>query len=200
MKKLFLTACCFLFLAGLVSGVWVSLARHRQQSNAAPEVTEAGLASGLTIQKLVQQSPLIMTGQCLRTSTAWIDRRIVTLATISVGEAIKGTPASTVNVVLPGGLDANRPIPVGMSYPGAPTIRPREEVFLFLKPSGEMADSYVVSGFAQGKFSIVRTDQGEQAVSPSLNSASAKSDGEVHGNLRIMPLSEFKQKVRSYVK
>ncbi len=55
---------------------------------------------------------------------------MVTLATISVGESIKGESSGSLTVVLPGGLDVNRPVPISMNYPGAQRIQPQEEVFL----------------------------------------------------------------------
>ena len=69
---------------------------------------------------------------------------------------LKGEHAATATVAIPGGVDANRRIPIAMTFPGAPRIAPSEEVFLFLTHAGdEIAGSYGVTGFAQGKFSIV---------------------------------------------
>src|SRR4030095_7915180 len=82
----------------------------------------------------------------------WMGRTLVTLATISVGEVIKGQPAETVTVALPGGTDANRPVPLSIDYPRAPRILPQEEVFLFLIRQPEVPLGYVVAGYAQGKF------------------------------------------------
>ena len=61
----------------------------------------------------------------------------------------------TLTVGVPGGVDANRKFPIAMTYPGAPRIAPDEEVFLFLvRADDEVAQSYAMTGFSQGKFSI----------------------------------------------
>src|SRR4030095_13836968 len=92
----------------------------------------------------------------------------VTLATISVGEVIKGQPEETVTVALPGGTDASRKVPVSMHYEGAPHILPQEEVFLFLNHEPQVPLGYIVAGYAQGKFSIVEDEQGQKHVSRDL--------------------------------
>jgi len=153
------------------------------------------------MQDMVAQSELIVTGRCLSTRSVWIDRSLVTIATISVGETIKGSEASTVDVVLPGGADSNRRIPVAMTYPGAPTIQPQEDVFLFLTQAGVIANSYAVMGFAQGKFSIVENNQGEKLVSRDLTKVRLQAGaGVVRGNFQTTYLSDFKAKVREYLR
>ncbi|HKX26117.1 MAG TPA: hypothetical protein VJ302_00360 [Blastocatellia bacterium] len=201
MKRLLLIVSCLVLLAGLVSGLWATRAINQQPPSQVMEVAGAGVTSGLMMEKLAQQSDLIITGQCLQTSSAWVDRRLVTVATVSVNESIKGAPAQTVAVVMPGGIDANRRIPIAMTYPGAPTIKTKEEVFLFLKTSGEMSNSYEVTGFAQGKLSIMTDDQGQKMVARDQVQIQSKSGaGTVRGTLRMTPLSDFKQRVREYVK
>ncbi|HKX29469.1 MAG TPA: hypothetical protein VJ302_17395 [Blastocatellia bacterium] len=198
MKKLVI--CSLLSSAALVSGLWVTRAINRQPPDQAQEIETLRPGAGLSLQKLVQKSELIVTGQCLGTHSSWIDRRLVTTATVAVGEAIKGSAAQTVNVVLPGGVDLKREVPIAMTYPGAPSIQAQEQVFLFLKPSGEVANSYAVTGYAQGKFSIVENDQGQKMVAQDLTKTQTSGGtGVVRGNLPLTPLPVFVEQVKQYV-
>jgi hypothetical protein len=142
-------------------------------------------------------------GNCLETRSQWIDgRRLVTLATVSVTEAIKGDPgAGQLTVVLPGGVDSTRRIPVGMTYAGAPQMSPTDEVFLFLIPQEEIANGYAVMGFAAGKFSIARDNEGQPVVTRDATRAPMeRGAGMRRGNSQAILLSEFKELVRSYLK
>jgi hypothetical protein len=151
---------------------------------------------------MAQQSELILTGRCVDTSSTWVEngRVLVTLATISVDEVIKGDQASTVTVVLPGGIDINRRIPVAMTYAGAPKIIPQEEVFLFLTGEEAISNGYSIMGFSAGKFSIIEEESGQRLVSRDLIKSRVKtSPGAVRGNRQFVSLSDFKEKVRGYL-
>jgi hypothetical protein len=121
------------------------------------------------------------------------------LATVAVSESLKGTPGETLTVVLPGGVDANRKIPVAMTYPGAPRLTPGENAFLFLSSDSEVG-GYNVTGFAQGKFSIVNDEDGEPMVSRDLRQMSLQGDNGVRrGQSNMTPLKSLKEKVKSLV-
>src|SRR5262245_43682700 len=102
MNKLLLGTCCLLVLIVLVAP---GLRRAKAISATEPAVgnTPFAVADEITERQMALQSELILSGQCLGTRTAWMGRTLVTLATISVGEVIKGQPAETVTVALPGG-------------------------------------------------------------------------------------------------
>ena len=151
---------------------------------------EATTLKRLTNQDLTEKAQLIMIGQAVATQSAWVDRRLVTLATVSVGEVLKGDRHATVTVVLPGGVDANRKFPLAMTVPGAPQIHAQEEVFLFLRHANHHAtgdaESYTIVGLFQGKLSIV-TDAGgnKMLVHPQGNTDTAG----------LVPLAQFKQEI-----
>jgi hypothetical protein len=150
---------------------------------------------------MVNQADVIAIGNCVETKSVWVDRSLVTLATVSVTESLKGNGSSNITVALPGGVDANRKIPVAMTYPGAPQMTPGENVFLFLTSSSEVPGSYTVAGFSQGKFSIVTDEDGQPAVSRDLRQTSLKSNNGVHrGSSNTIPLDRLKDEVRGYLK
>ena len=196
MKRMFYVISCLLVIAA-ASWFWKSEAVNPQISERISESKE-----DQAIREMTLQSDLIVSGQCLNTESRWVEsgRVLVTLATIAVGEVVKGEPARTVTVVLPGGSDANRRFPVAMTYPGAPTITPQEEVFLFLTNSDMVADSYMVTGFAQGKFSLVNDEAGNKLVSRNnIRGEVNTGPGLVRGNRQFVPASVLKNQIRGYL-
>lgn len=186
MKKVILTISLILVVL-LISARWSSKAVNAPPTQDLSQ-TSAGTsrASGLAINEMIDHSDLIAIGNCVETRSVWVDRRLVTLATISVAETLKGAELRTVTVSLPGGIDANRKFPVAMTYPGAPRISPGEDVFLFLTSHGETAGSYSVTGFSQGKLSIVKDE--------------LKDNGLRHGSIDRTTVSRLKAQVKAHLR
>lgn len=200
MKKITLVCCVLVVIAALlISSRWAT-AVDAPSPDTLP-VADTSLAVALSVQDMVNQSDVIAIGNCVETRTVWVDRTLVTLATVSISESLKGSESSTITIALPGGVDANRKIPIAMTYPGAPQITPGENVFLFLTATGEVAGSYTVAGFSQGKFSIITDEDGTQVVSRDLRQTSLKSDNGVRrGQNSTIPLDTLKNEVRGYLK
>lgn len=199
MKKILFVSCLLIGIVLLVSARWGTKAvdAPAQDTLGTPDTT---LAVALSLQDMTSQSDVIAIGNCVETKSVWVDRTLVTLATISVSESLKGSGDSTVTVELPGGVDANRKIPIAMTYPGAPTVTPGEDVFLFLTATGSVGGSYNVTGFSQGKFSIVTDEDGEQMVSRNLAKTSLKSNNGVRrGGADLIPLANLKAQVNGYL-
>ena len=184
----------------LISARWSSKAVNAPQTQDIIQTpVDSTLASGLSIKAMTDQSDLIAIGTCVNTESVWVDRTLVTLTTISVGETLKGAELGTIRVAVPGGIDANRKFPIAMSYPGAPRISPGEDVFLFLTATGQTAGSYSVTGFSQGKFSIVKDENGEQIVTRDLTKTTLKDNNGVRRGLSDMtPLSSLKAQVKAH--
>ncbi len=199
MKKITLVSSLLIVIALLVSSRWATAVDAPPQDTLpAPDTS---LAAALSVQDMVNQSDVIAIGNCVETKSVWVDRSLVTLATVNVSESLKGSESPTITVALPGGVDANRAVPIAMTYPGAPRITPGEDVFLFLTVSDELPGGYTVAGFSQGKFSIVTDEDGEQVVSRDLRKTSLKSNNGVHrGSNHTVPLSRLKDEVRGYLR
>jgi hypothetical protein len=198
MKKAVLAVCCSLVIAFVVTSLRASRAINPQQPDQTAPVT---MSNDLSMQDMTQRSDLIITGQCLDTRSTWVDgRRLVTLATISVSDTIKGTSASTVTVTFPGGIDSNRKHPIEMKYPNAPTIESQENVVLFLTHADTTANTYAVTEYAQGKLSIVKNEEGQEMVSRDLSKMRvSRAVGVVRGQQQLIPLSVFKERIKRYM-
>ena len=197
MKKITLASCVLIVVALLISARWGTKADDAPSSNTlgTPDTT---LAVALSLEDMVDQSDVIAIGSVQGTRSAWVDGTLVTLATVSVNETLKGAEAGDLTVVLPGGIDANRQVPVAVSYPGAPRMTPGEDVFLFLNSDVDYGLGYNVAGFAQGKFSIVSDEDGEPVVSRDLTRMTLKSNNGVRrGGANAIPLDSFKDQVKA---
>lgn len=199
MKKITLASCLLIVIALLVSARWGTKADDAPPANTLS--TDTTLAAALSLQDMISQSDVIAIGNCVNAQSVWVDGSLVTMATVSVSETLKGAGSETLTVVLPGGIDANRKIPVSMSYPGAPRLTPGENAFLFLTAEPEFGNNYTVAGFSQGKFSIVKDEDGEPVVSRDLSEISLRGDNGVRrGQSNVLPLSSFKEQVKGYLK
>jgi hypothetical protein len=152
-----------------------------------------------TESDMVQEASLIVTGHCTQLQSQWVGRTLVTLATVQVTEALKGSPGSTVTVVLPGGVDSNRKIPVAMSYPAAPQIYQKESVLLFLVPEDDLvAGGYSIVGFSQGKLTLAETPQGKKVATQDLSALNlqGRSGTLQRGTAKTIDLDELRQRIR----
>ncbi len=201
MKKIVLAICLLVVVALFVSSRSSTTAKVAPPPQDA-EMPDTTLAAALSLEDMVSQSDVIAIGNCLDTRSVWIERTLVTLATVSVSETIKGAQAEKLTVVLPGGVDANRKFPIAMSFPGGPRLTPGEDVFLFLNADTDMGTGgYVVAGFSQGKYSIVKDEDGQPLVSRDLTKMSLKGNNGVRrGGANATPLSNFKAQVKGYLK
>src|SRR5688572_22135531 len=105
----------YLSLIVLVFGLTGSVGA--QDTVAVPIVD--GLAAELSLGDMTAGSEVIVQGTCTDLRSVWVGRNLVTLATVAVSEALKGSTGETITVVLPGGSDSNRKFPIAMTYPGA---------------------------------------------------------------------------------
>lgn len=127
--------------------------------------TLPALATGATTvvrmddAELVDGAALIVTGECLDTSSSRLGGRIVTLATVRLTGVLKGSTGgiavgSDLTVVLPGGVDPSPPLPVAEVWPGAPELVPHQVALLFLQPFRPLPGSWSIVGYSQGMFTL----------------------------------------------
>lgn len=151
--------------------------------------TQATTLVKMSTEQLTATATDIVIGTCKETRSVWVNRTLVTLATVAVDESLKGGPRSELTVVLPGGVDASRPVPVAVTLPGAPQIAPRDNVILFLEADAPLKDGFQVVGFSQGKLSIVRDAFGRSFASPTRGVSPEAVD-----------LAAFKSRVKELVR
>lgn len=200
MKKL-LCGICFVLILAVVTAYGLRRASAVSLIRPTGGNTSFALTDQVSEKQMALESELIISGRCVDTRSLWMGRTLVTLATISVGEVIKGQPQETLTVVLPGGTDVSRKVPIAMNYEGAPHILPQEEVFLFLNHEPRVPPGYIVAGYSQGKFSIVEDEQGQKCVSRDLSKVQLRNNtGIGRGTVQKTSLGEFKDKIKGYLR
>lgn len=154
----------------------------------------------LTDEALTEQAETIVIGRAVERQARWVDRDLVTFVTIQVTETLKGTVAPTVTVAVPGGIDARGKFKVAVTYPGAPTIGPDEEVVLFLVEGQEISGAYAVAGFSQGKYSVLEGPSGEKEVTRDLTGVTVADPGGVtRGTQTRRRLADLRDDIRRYL-
>jgi len=149
--------------------------------------------------EMIQEAQLILTGRCTHVESRWVGRDLVTLATIAVSESLKGQAGSEVTVVIPGGVDSRRAIPIAMTFPAAPSIQLRENVLLFLTPEDQVAGGFAIVGFSQGKFTLAPETSGKSLASQNLTGLSLISrKGAVSpGMAKSISIPELRQQIHA---
>jgi hypothetical protein len=145
---------------------------------------------------MAREASLIVSGRVTNLQSTWVDRDLVTLATISVSEVLKGQAGSEITVVIPGGVDMNRPIPIAMSFPAAPQFQVSENTLLFLVNEDEVQNSFAVVGFSQGKFTLVDAPEGKAAAQDLSGLSLQGSSGKIaQGGAKSVPYEQIKKQI-----
>lgn len=148
-------------------------------------------------EEMIREAGLIVAGQCTGVRSTWVDRNLVTLATIRVSEVLKGQAGTEVTVVIPGGVDSSRRVPIAVNYPAAPEILKQENVLLFLIPEPMVAEGHAIVGFSQGKFSLARDEQGHLFATQNLGELHLQGrTGATRGTAKSISLDALRQQIR----
>lgn len=178
--------------------VWNVLAGTAFVLAALPAASWATTVVEVTPEEMMRQAPVIVVGQCVHKESAWVGRDLVTLATFSVSEGLKGAETGTeITVVLPGGVDLKRPVPIAKTYPSAPQLGEQEQALLFLTPEGRVPDGYMVVGYSQGKFTLVPGPGGKTMAAQDLGGLSllGKAGGLTSGGARAIPFEQLRRQI-----
>ena len=181
MRKAATVVLCLWVVALAVPGLWATTAVEHSEND------------------LIHAAATIVTGRVVGQASQWIERDLVTVYTVQVSEVLKGAAGSTVSVVVPGGVDTNRPVPVAMTYPAAPEMLGNENVLLFLTAEDRLADGHAIVGFSQGKFTVVENAQGEKVATQNLSQLNLQDrNGNVtRGAARSISLSQLRLKIKA---
>jgi hypothetical protein len=117
----------------------------------------------LSVIEMTGRSQQIFHGVCLDAEADIVDGDLVTRLRFRVSESLKGAPADTLSVVLPGGVVD------GIRYriSGMPEFSIGEEVVLFLTEPDSRGRAWPV-GLAQGDFKVRRSEDGPPQVQRSM--------------------------------
>jgi hypothetical protein len=117
----------------------------------------------MSLEQLSQASSVVVRGHAVAQESRWnaAHTQIVTLTTIAVEGAIKGSAARTVVVEQPGGRVGN----IRLRVAGTVAFDTRGDYFLFLEPAREGTSRFLLVGMVQGAYRIYRdSGTGEERV------------------------------------
>jgi hypothetical protein len=151
----------------------------------------------MDLPQLVRAADLIVDGTVASAETLWIGNEIYTRYTVQIAETLHGEVRDTVPVLVMGGIDFNRPHPIGMAVAGAPTFQPQERVLLLLQRGATPAlgRDFLVAGFNQGRFTLA----GSRTAVPT---AAATSFGTARASAQALEPAaarELKARVRELI-
>lgn len=147
-------------------------------------------ADGLgNLADLAQQADLIVDAVAAERTSVWIDGALYTAVRLEILDVVAGAPPPTTILLLPGGVDLDREIPVAVRWPGAPELGTGERALLFLDrgsvaPLGGGGRYYSIVGFSRGKLAIWSDGETLMVEEPSSASGAARSLASVATEIR----------------
>lgn len=155
------------------------------------------IAPKMSLETMAEEANVIAIGTCRSLESQWIDRNLVTRATVEVEETLAGKPHHSLTVLLPGGVDDRGPVPLASEIQGGPSLMLGERAFLFLREIPQMPDHYVILGFSQGKFAIRERPGDEARIVRDLSDLVLQGgDGMERGHPTSDSLEAFRRRVR----
>ncbi len=110
----------------------------------------------LTLDDMIAKATSIVRGRVSSAAPVMKDAWVFTSYRVEVSERWKGTAASSVEFLVPGGTLGG----VRQSYAGAPALTGGQEYLLFLWTSEQSGATYII-GYTQGLFSLPRNATGD---------------------------------------
>ena len=99
MKKYFTAVPCFAVILMIAAGV------------------EATTLIKLGDDEIATQADAIVVGRCMSAASQWVNGTLVTQILVQVHESLKGDAGAEMNLVIPGGVDTSREVPVQRRLP-----------------------------------------------------------------------------------
>ncbi|ATB37599.1 hypothetical protein CYFUS_003024 [Cystobacter fuscus] len=151
----------------------------------------------MDLPELSHSADVIVHGTVRRMESRWSGdhRLIVTDVEIQVTESLKGQASGTVLVTQRGGEVGD----IGQKVSGLASFAPNEEVVVFLERRGP---AFHVSGMAQGKYKVLRTEGETRAMAvPESTGEALLLDARTHQTVTSsrpsLPLSDLKAAIRA---
>lgn len=103
---------------------------------------------------LLAGSDVVVLGTVHAVHGTWLDGELVTIATVAVEESFLGEPEPSLEVVVPGGYDLDRRVPIASVVSGQIRLTAGERLILFLVRLGA------------GRYALTLAETGALTVSP----------------------------------
>lgn len=158
---------------------------------------DATISPQLSLADLTRAADAIVLATAIRGESLWVDRDLVTRVTLEVESTLQGTTADRIHVLVSGGVDADRRIPIASVVPGQPRIHRGERMLLFLRALETGPAEYSLVGDAQGRFVLLPDASTETVATRDLSALHLVTGDEiVRGSATAVPLSHLVERIR----
>lgn len=152
----------------------------------------------LDLAELTRQAALIVEARAIEAHGLSQDGELFTLVALEVQRTFKGTPAEEIQVLLPGGLDLDGPVPIASIWVGQPLMTEGSEYILFLHDSDE--DGYhTLVGFSQGQLEIRYDETGQALVAQDLRGLRHPGTESDLGRFSVASLATVESEIRRHL-
>ena len=108
-----------------------------------------------SLEALVQSADAIVFARARERESIWVDGNLLTRYKFAVEEDLLHGTLREVSVIVEGGVDVNRPIPVAVIVPHAPLFAREQRVALILRRTGfPHKQDFVIAGDSRGAISL----------------------------------------------
>jgi hypothetical protein len=155
-----------------------------------PGIAGATTVAKMDLAEMVQRADAIVIGHARSAEAVWVGRELYTRYRIQVQEQLLGAATTEVHVVVPGGVDRNRPRPIAVTIADAPMLGSDEHVALLLKRGSALgAADYTIVGFNQGRIGLDRPGGSADAARSAVASDAVAREQRVERmKQRLQPL------------
>lgn len=172
----------------LVLSLWIGLA---------PPV-HATLTPQLTLEDLTRAADAIVVATATHTENVWMEGELVTRVTLSVEQTLQGYTSHAIHLLVLGGIDVSRRIPVASVVPGQPRILHGERSLLFLRRLDQSSSEFGLVGDAQGRFVLLPNAVGNSVAVRDLSSVHlVTGEGVSQGPTTAVPMELLVEHLRT---
>jgi hypothetical protein len=121
----------------------------------------------LDLAAMVERADAVVVARALAERSIWMDGELVTVVTAEVERQARGKAPQRIELVLPGGLDLDRPVPIAVVAVDAPELPPDTRALLFLRRVPGRPGHYILAAGSQALLPIERDgSHGDQVTCP----------------------------------
>lgn len=161
---------------------------------------EATLVVELDLPELTERAELIVQAEATDSESLRLEGTLFTLVRLQVYRELKGQAGDEVHVLLPGGVDVEREVPVATIWAGQPRLDVDRTYLLFLQRPDPSEPYHTLVGFSQGRFEIRYDEEGQAFAVQDLRGLSRRGpDGDTPGRRTLQPLDRIRAEIRRAV-
>lgn len=161
---------------------------------------EATLVVQLDLPELIERAELIVEAEVTDLRSLKLEGTLFTRVRLRVYRELKGQAGDEIHILLPGGVDVEREVPVATLWAGQPRLDVARTYLLFLQRPDASEPYHTLVGFSQGRFEIRYDEEGQAFAVQDLRGLSRRGpEGDTPGRRTFQPLERVRAEIRRAV-